>query len=115
MPIGWGRPTPDDVARGLSDKDKRSAFYERMMGRVLLIVLANAQKRTPVRTGTLRRSETTRVERGGLVGFVGTNVEYAPFVHERKPFFELAITDSRAAVDKILAEEGGEYLKAVSE
>lgn len=115
MPIGWGRTTPDDVARGLSDKDKRSAFYERMMGRVLFVVLANAQQRTPVRTGTLRRSETTRVEKGGLAGFVGTNVEYAPFVHKRIPFFELAISDSRAAVDKVVAEEGGAYLKAVIE
>lgn len=103
----------DALRKRLEDPKAREAFFSRLIGRVLLVVLANAQKRTPWRTGTLRRSETTRVE--GLRGFVGTNVVYAPFAHARVPFFELAITDSRAAVAKVLEQEGGGYLTAVAE
>lgn len=107
--------TPEELQKQLADERAREAFFSRLMGRVLLVVLANAQKRTPVRTGTLRRSETSRVDAGGLRGFVDTNVVYAPFVHARVPFFQHAIDDSRAAVAKLLEEEGGEYLKGLAE
>lgn len=103
----------DRVRAQLTDAGEREAFFSRLLGRVLLVVLANAQRRTPVRTGTLRRSETTRID--GLQGFVGTNVVYAPFVHARVPFFQLAIDDSRAQVGKILSEEGDAYLKDIAE
>lgn len=105
--------TPDELRKRLTDDTARAAFFSRLMGRVLFVVLANAQKRTPVRTGSLRRSETTRVE--GLRGFVGTNVVYAPFVHARVPFFQQAVDDSRREVAKLLEGEGGVYLQGIAE
>jgi hypothetical protein len=43
-----------------------------------------AKAHCPVDTGRLRSSITWRIEvdSGGVVGFVGTNVEYAVYVHE---------------------------------
>lgn len=104
----------DALARRMADRDLMTAFHERIMTRVLFVVLAHAQERTPVRTGTLRRSETTRMEPGGMAGFVGTNITYGPFIHERIPFFELGIEDSRAQIDQIMQEAGDDYLKAVA-
>lgn len=46
------------------------------------------KRETPVKTGTLRRSITSRVEQGGNRGVIGTNVEYARSVHEgTRPHF----------------------------
>jgi HK97 gp10 family phage protein len=41
---------------------------------------ADAARLCPVDTGRLRASITHRVERGRHVAYVGTNVEYAPYV-----------------------------------
>jgi len=91
------------------------------MQTIVHAVLANSKIRTPVKTGLLRRSETTRIERGGMRGFVGTNVQYAPFVHNgtrfmaARPFFIQGIEDSRGAIDKALQELGDSYFQKVSE
>lgn len=112
--------SPD--AERLAKKIKATAFdAERLMQRIVLIALGHSQKRTPVRTGTLRRSETTRVEAGGMRGWLGTNVKYAAFVHEgtrhmaARPFFEEGIADSRAEIDRELARAGDAHMQKVAE
>lgn len=79
-------------ARGLTDD------AERLLGKIGHAALARSMKRTPVRTGTLRRSETTRVERDRA--YLGSAVEYAQYVHDgtqfmrAQPFFEEGIQDA---------------------
>lgn len=48
---------------------------------------------TPVDTGRLKGSETTRVNRSSssLIGLLYTNVEYAPPVEKRVHFFERTV------------------------
>ena len=53
-----------------------------LMQRIVLTVEAIAKREAPVRTGALRRSINSRVERGGDVAIVGTNLKYARAVHE---------------------------------
>lgn len=91
-----------------------STMREELMQKVLYIVLRHAQLRTPVRTGTLRRSETTRLEAQGARGYVGTNVVYAPFVHAKQPFFEEGIEDSRGEIEGLLQKAGDAYLKDIA-
>ncbi len=107
--------TPDELA----ERFRRMPFAEKreqLMSKIVLIAERNAKKRTPVRFGTLKRSITSRVEPGGLRGFIGTNVEYAPFVHEgtrfmqARPFLQQGIEDSRAEINKALQEAGDQYL-----
>ena len=86
-----------------------------LMTRVVLTVLPYAQRETPVDTGHLRRSETTAVESDGLAGYVGTNVEYAPFVHKRMPFFETGLRASRSAVMAELQKAGDKYLAKLAD
>lgn len=113
-PIGWGADlTPDELAARLK-AHPFAATREPLMQKIVLLVQGKAQERTPVRTGTLRRSETSRVDAGGLSGAVGTNIIYAPFVHRRVPFFNLAVDDSRAAAQKLLADAGDEYWKGIA-
>jgi len=114
---GSGRVTPDELA----DKIKRTPFpTEVTMGKILFVALGNSQIRTPVRTGTLRRSETTRMEADGERGYLGTNIKYGPFVHygtkymAARPFFEEGIEDSRSRILDILADVGGDFLEDVS-
>ena len=115
---GSGRVTPDELA----DKIKRTPFpTELVMQKILFVALANSQQLTPVRTGTLRRSETTRMEAGGERGYLGSNIRYAPFVHNgtkymaARPFFEEGIEDSRDRILDILAQAGAGHLEEVSE
>lgn len=74
------------------------AKRERLMQRILFIAQAKSQAVTPVLTGTLRRSETTKVEKTGTIGILGTNIVYAPFVHARVPFFVMGIQQGASAI-----------------
>lgn len=105
--------TPAQAAERLSPQAFQ-ALVEPAMQRITLIALANSQRRTPVRTGNLRRSETARVEAGGLRGFVGTNVVYGPFVHRRVPFFRQGIDDSRSAIEHELQKLGADWAAKVA-
>lgn len=111
--VRWTRQTPAELADKLT-KQPFVAEREQLMQKITFVVLGNAQQRTPVRTGTLRRSETTRVEQGGLRGYVGTNVVYAPFVHRRIPFFADALEASRPAIDRLLEQAGDAYLQGLT-
>lgn len=104
--------TPDEFAKKLPGAF--ATMREQLMTKVTLAVLAKSQKRTPVRTGALRRSETTRVEDEGRRGFVGTNVVYAPFVHARVPFFELGIEDARPQIERLMEQAGESFFAGVS-
>lgn len=105
--------TPAQAAARLSPQ-AFTALLEPFMHRVTLIALRESQARTPVRTGTLRRSETTRVESGGQRGYIGTNVVYGPFVHARVPFFQQGIDASRAAIEGELQRLGEAFVAQVA-
>ncbi len=105
--------TPEQAAAKLDPKAFQ-ALLEPTMRRITLIALAGSQRRTPVLTGNLRRSETTRVEAGGMRGFVGTNMVYGPFVHARVPFFALGIEDSRGTIEGELQKLGNTWAAQVS-
>lgn len=117
--VSWGAGlTPDELAARIK-AHPFAAVRESLMQKITLTVLRHSQQRTPVRFGHLRRSETTRVEPGGLRGWVGTNVRYAPFVHEgtrfmaARPFFEQGMQDSRGEIDRLLQESGDEYFASI--
>lgn len=112
--ISWGAGlTPDELAARIKAHPFASV-REPLMGKITLLALRSAQPETPVRSGTLRRSETTRVEPGGLKGWLGSNIVYAPFVHARVPFFQLGIDQSQAERQKALQEAGDAYLKGLT-
>jgi hypothetical protein len=109
-------------AEKLAERIKRQPFdAERLMSQIVLVALGNSKIRTPVKTGTLRRSETTRIEGKGLRGYLGTNVTYAPFVHNgtrfmtSRPFFAEGIADSRARIGQLLAKAGDQYLADIGD
>lgn len=71
--------TPAAIATRLRNvlKDK-----QQRMRRVVLVGERYAKQEAPVKRGTLRRSITSRAERGGDRGVVGTNAKHARPVHE---------------------------------
>ncbi len=77
---------------------------------------ASAKRNTPVDTGRLRDSITTQAKDNGLTVEVGTNVEYAEFVHNGargrmpRPFLEQAWEQNK---DKIIAEIGSAVEKGL--
>ena len=112
--ITWGAGmTPDELAARIKAHPFASV-REPLMQQILYAALGPAQRETPVRTGNLRRSETTRVEAGGLRGYLGSNVVYAPFIHARVPFFELGIEQSEADRQRLLEAAGDAYLKELT-
>lgn len=82
-----------------------------------LTAQGNAQRLTPVATGTLRRSITNRVE--GNAVYIGTAVEYAPFVEygtrfmPARSYLGQGIEDSRDAIERLAAEFGGKLFEKV--
>ncbi len=78
-----------------------------------LFVEGDAKKRAPVDTGKLRNSISHRVvtDYTGVVGEVGTNVEYGPFMEfgtryvVPRPFLTPAANENKSAILKIIAEQ----------
>ncbi|GAB4203605.1 MAG: hypothetical protein OHK0022_27930 [Roseiflexaceae bacterium] len=103
----------DDFDQAAAALDPDDLDLSRLMSRIVITVEGAGKRETPVRTGTLRRSETSRVEHAGKRGVVGTNVKYAPYVHRRVPFFRLGLAASRATIDDMLAETGRQFFSKV--
>lgn len=100
----------------------KAAKIERkqLLTNIGFVVEREAKKRAPVRTGTLRRSITSRVNESGNVARVGSNLRYAPFVHfgtrymRARPFLQDALEASREEIDRLVLEEGGRLITAIS-
>lgn len=105
--------TPESFSAALK-KFPFDAVMEPLMKRIVLTIQKNAMQRTPVLTGTLRRSLTSRVEDAGAVGRVGTNVIYAPFVHRRVPFLQQALEASEGDIERLMQKAGDDYLAQVA-
>jgi len=112
--ISWVGSAPAELAAKLKDPARYTAFKTELMTKITLVALARSMPHTPVRTGTLRRSETTRVEKGGDRGFLGSNVIYAPFVHRTVPFFQMGIDDSQTTIAQLLQDAGDAFLESLT-
>ena len=90
-----------------------------LMGRITGYVERKSKERTPVRTGHLRRSVTSRVEAAGERGIVGTNVSYARHVHQGtkymrgRPFLKQGLDASRQLIDSELEQAGEKALTTI--
>lgn len=64
--------------------EKMPEQFENAVLNAGLAIEAEAKERCPVNTGALRSSITTEVGKDGndIVGYVGTTLEYAPYVHQ---------------------------------
>jgi hypothetical protein len=91
----------DDFDRAAQRLDPARLERERLMSRIVITVEAEVKRKTRVRTGTLRRSWTSRVERAGERGVIGTTVVYAPY-QQNKPAEE-GLEASRDTIDELLA------------
>jgi hypothetical protein len=117
--ITWTGTTPEDLTRRMR-AHPFAATLEPLMQKATLLALRASQPLTPVDTGTLRRSETTRVETGGLRGWIGSNVVYAPFVHEgargtfSRPFFSEGIEAATPDIQRLLTEAGDLYFQGIA-
>lgn len=71
----------------------------------MLMIEADTKQLCPVDTGTLKRSYTSDAEIDGnnIIGTVGTNVEYAPFVDWKQPHLTAAVDQNMEAVKQKIA------------
>lgn len=89
------------------------------IAKILLLIERPAKQRTPVLSGTLRRSQTGKVESSNR-GRYGTNLRYAPFVHEgtrymaARPFMTQGLQDAKGDIDTELEAYGNRRLGGVS-
>lgn len=73
-----------------------------------LVAEGYAKKLAPVDTGNLRNSITHEVDDGEPAAYIGTNVEYAPYVclgtihMKAQPFLKPAVNDHKDEYRKIL-------------
>lgn len=83
-----------------------------LLTKIALIVEAEAKRNAPVRTGTLRRSITHRIE--GHAAYVGTAVTYAVYVEAKQPFLSTALETQQGQIESIVKAYGGKVLDKVS-
>ena len=76
-----------------------------------LVAEGYAKKLAPVDTGNLRNSITHEVDDGEPAAYIGTNVEYAPYVclgtihMKAQPFLKPAVADHANEYRKIIENE----------
>ena len=76
-----------------------------------LVAEGYAKKLAPVDTGNLRNSITHEVDDGEPAAYIGTNVEYAPYVclgtihMKAQPFLKPAVADHAKEYRKIIEDE----------
>jgi len=75
--------TPEECDAQLSSDSQRVEGRE-LITRITTIALASVKRETPVKRGTLRRSETYEID-SPQQGHIGTNLKYARAVHEGLP------------------------------
>lgn len=79
-----------------------------------LFCTAEAQLRTPVKTGNLRRSITHKANKDENVVNIGTNVDYAEYVHEgtskqkAQAFIRDAVIQNINEINNIIKKHLGE-------
>src|SRR5688572_30435720 len=97
--------TPKTLEAFLNKAAKEIANPTAAIQKVTLVVEGRAKQKAPVRTGTLRRSISSRVV-SPMEGAVGSNLEYATYVHdgtkymEGRPFIEEAIQESMGDIER---------------
>ena len=77
------------------------------MEKACTMLEADTKELTHVRTGTLKRSWTHKVESkdGAIIGTVGTNVEYAAIEDWRHPNLSQAIADDQHQIVTVIQAE----------
>ena len=96
------------VLRAQAEMDTRN---RKLITKIVIKAEANSKRVTPVRTGHLRRSLTHRVV-SNTEGRVGTNVNYARYVHDgtrrmaARPYFVWGIARTMQEVEPLLKEHG---------
>lgn len=101
----------DDLTRAAERLDPQRLETHRLMSRIVITVEGNVKRATRVRTGHLRRSWTSRVERAGERGVVGTTVSYA--TRQRNRPAQEGLAASRDTIAALLAEAGQRFFRGV--
>lgn len=91
--------------------DEYTKALERALTRIGMAAEGYAKQEAPVDTGRLRNSITFAVDMGEKATYIGTNVEYAPYVelgtrlHAPQPFLEPAATTHNDVYQRIMESE----------
>lgn len=104
------KPTELEIALKQAAKDVKRP--KELLERIGETVVSNVKPYVPVRTGVLQGSIAYRFSNdNGL--FVGSAVEYAPFVDARVGFLQSGLDDSGASIDQELQDWGDQILGEV--
>lgn len=79
MPVKWDSTEFDKKLKEFADKGLLEAV-QKGLEKACILVEVSAKENCPVDDGVLRASITHDVD--GTEGYIGTNVEYAPYVHQ---------------------------------
>lgn len=100
-----------DVSKMLSGEEVTEELAKRIesaMKEAAVLVQDDAKRECPVDTGTLRSSINYTVD--GMTASIGTNVEYAPYVHEGtskmagRPFLTSAAEKNKEKIKSLIKE-----------
>ena len=96
----------------LASQKVLNAAMEQPLEKACLSVVADAKRNCPVEDGTLRNSITFSVEEeadGNLAGYVGSNLDYAPYVHQGTGIYALEGNGRKQVPWTYYSEEDGKF------
>jgi hypothetical protein len=105
---------PHELAANLAQLAKEIAQPQALLEAMGEAIEANVKPHVPVRTGVLQGSISWRIAESRYL-FVGSAVDYAPFVDARVGFLQSGLDDSTAEIDRLTAEWGDDILRKVGE
>lgn len=104
------KPHELEIALQKAAKDVKQP--KALLDKVGQTVVDHIKPLVPVRTGLLQGSIAYRFTNDNAL-FVGSFVEYAPFVDNRVGFMQSGLDDSQSEIDQELADWGTQVLDAV--
>lgn len=96
----------------LASPETFNAALEKPLTDACLSVVADAKRNCPVEDGTLRNSITYSVEEeadGNLAGYVGSNLDYAPYVHQGTGIYALEGNGRKQVPWTYYSEKDGKF------
>lgn len=97
----------NDIKKAIQKaKDDMRKKRKQAVKESVIMIEADAKLNAPVKTGTLKRGITHKVEHEKNItkGHVGSNVEYAYWAEQNQPYLEPALDSNIEAIKQKMAE-----------
>ena len=104
--------TPEQMDKALKNASFEIGMPKELMAQIGTIIVAHTKPFVPVKTGALQRSIAYTLDKNSAT-FVGSDLEYAPFVDARVGFMQAGLDDAQAEIQQAQNDWAEKILKGI--